>query len=262
MASRSCRGVRAAGRASCGRPKGLPPVDPSTDLLSFLKPHRHAQGAGGRRDGTCGASPDAADGDAGSAEPALRWDEDIQRAEPALRAAWRVNLVSLDFRTVTLVTLAAMLALCLFVAAVMPPRAHRTRETDALEFALVTLLTVIFSPLSFNYAYVWLMYPTTLALHRVLGDPLDLPARPRRLALAWLAAVLFIPASAIAMPQAAQAVGNLFIPALLLVFGLGWMLRAEGRRLGAAEDSPAHVPHRGIANHRPFRDSATPRELG
>ncbi len=59
----------------------------------------------------------------------------------------------------------------------MPPQARRTRETDALEFALVTLLTVIFSPLSFNYAYVWLMYPTALALHRVLGDPLDPPAR-------------------------------------------------------------------------------------
>jgi hypothetical protein len=32
------------------------------------------------------------------------------------------------------------------------------------------------------------------------------------------------------MPQAAQACGNLFVPAVLLVFGLGAMLRAEGRR--------------------------------
>ena len=159
----------------------------------------------------------------------MRWDEDIRRAEPAFRAAWKVNVFSLDFRTVTLITLAAMLGLSLFVAAVMPPRPRRTRETDALEFALVTLLTVIFSPLSFNYAYVWLMYPTALALHRVLGDPSD-PRPRRRLAAAWLAAVLFIPALAIAMPQGAQACGNLFVPALLLVFGLGWMLRAEGRR--------------------------------
>ena len=156
-----------------------------------------------------------------------------------------MNVVSLDFRTVTLLTLAAMLALGLFVAAVMPPQAHRTRETDALEFALVTLLTVIFSPLSFNYAYVWLMYPTALALHRVLGDPLEPPARPRRLALAWLAAVLFIPALAIAMPQTAQAVGNLFVPALLLVFGLGWMLRAEGLRSAGpgSEELPDHAAH-------------------
>ena len=97
----------------------------------------------------------------------------MQGAEPALRAAWRVNLLDLDFRTVTAITLAAMLGLCLFVAAVMPARQRRTRETDALEFALVTLLTVIFSPLSFNYAYVWLLYPTTLAVHRVLSEPDD-----------------------------------------------------------------------------------------
>ena len=146
-----------------------------------------------------------------------------------------MNVLSLDFRTVTMITLAGMLVLSLFVAAMMPPQARRTRETDALEFALVILLTVMFSPLSFNYAYVWTMYPTALALHRVLGDSSDPSARPRRrrLAWAWLGAVLFIPALAIAMPKGAQAVGNLFVPALLLVLGLGWMLRSEGRRSAA-----------------------------
>jgi hypothetical protein len=215
--------------------KGLPAPDPSTDLLTFLKPHRHGE-----------ATPAGAEaGDAGAAGAAPRWEEDIRRAEPAFRAAWKVNLLSLDFRTVTLISLATMLGLSLFVAAVMPPRARRTRETDALEFALVTLLTVIFSPLSFNYAYVWLMYPTALALHRVLGDPSDPPARPRRwLGRAWLAAVLLIPASAVAMPQAAQACGNLFVPAVLLVFGLGAMLRAEGCRARPVEGSSASVPHR------------------
>jgi hypothetical protein len=89
------------------------------------------------------------------------------------------------------------------------------------------------------------MYPTALALHRVLGDQSDPPARPRRWpGRAWLAAVLLIPASAVAMPQAAQACGNLFVPAVLLVFGLGAMLRAEGRRARPVEGSSAHVPHR------------------
>ncbi len=210
--------------------KGLPPLDSPTDLLAQLKPHSRPNG----------------DAD----EPAPRWDEAIQGAEPALRSAWRVNVLSLDFRTVTIVVLAAMLALSLYVVAVMPPSARRTRESDALEFALVTLLTVIFSPLSFNYAYVWMLYPTTLAVHRVLGGPSDPPARRRRrrFAMAWLAAVLFIPALAIAMPQGAQAVGNLFVPALLLVLGLGWMLRADGRRPAGddVEAAPAHAVH-----HRP-----------
>jgi alpha-1,2-mannosyltransferase len=204
-------------------PKGLAPLDPSTDPLTILKPHPRARA------------------DAPS-QPAPRWDEAIQGAESAFRTAWKVNVLSLDFRTVTMITLAVMLALSLFVLAMMPPQARRTRETDALEFALVTLLTVIFSPLSFNYAYVWTMYPTALALHRVLGDSSG--PRRRRLEWAWLGAVLFIPALAIAMPKGAQAVGNLFVPALLLVLGLGWMLRSEGRRSPGEEASPVHVPHR------------------
>lgn len=223
--------------------KGLPPLDPSTDLLTFLKPH-HAGTEGGPE--AAGADPGAAAGET----PALRWDEDIRRAEPAFRAAWKVNVVSLSFRAVTVITLAAMLGLSLFVAAVLPPRPLRTRATDALEFALVTLLTVMFSPLSFNYAYVWLMYPTALALHRVLGDPSDPPAWSRRQRaglMSWLAAVLFIPALAIAMPKTAQACGNLFVPALLLVFGLGWMLRAEGRRPAREDEAPpARKPRRQI----------------
>jgi alpha-1,2-mannosyltransferase len=210
--SRRLRAGLGPGGARAG--KGPPPLDPSTDLLTFLKPHH-----GG------GAAKEHAGDDLGAAESMPRWDEDLRGAEPALRAAWKVNVLNLDFRAVTAITLAAMLGLCGFVAAVMPPRAGRTRQTDALEFALVTLLTVIFSPLSFNYAYVWLLYPTTLALHRVVSEPADAPRH--RLKVAWLAAVLLIPALAIPMPQLAQACGNLFVPAVLLVFGLGAMLRFE-----------------------------------
>ena len=38
------------------------------------------------------------------------------------------------------------------------------------------------------------------------------------------------------MPLLAQAYGNLFVPALLLVFGLGAMLYAAGRRSSASID--------------------------
>ncbi len=205
--------------------KGLPPVDPSTDLLTFLKPHHRGEGEN---------SP---------AEPAARWEEDIRRAEPALRASWRVNLVSLDFRSVTLVTLATMAALSLFAWAMLPPLRLRTRETDALEFAIVALLTVVFSPLSFNYAYVWLMYPTALALHRILGEP-GAADRPRsRGAIAWISAVLTIPMFAIVAPKGAQACGNLFVPAILLVVGLGLMLRREWKRSSVGTTSTTPAPH-------------------
>ena len=162
-----------------------------------------------------------------------------QETKLALRNAWRINLVDLNFRTVTAITAAAILGICLFVAAVLPPANRRTAETDTLEFALVTLLTTMFSPLSFNYAYVWLLFPTTLALHRVLSEPRG--ARWHRLKVAWIAGVLLIPAFAIPFQQVAQAYGNLFVPALLLVLGLGASLRASGRRVPErAEVSSTH----------------------
>ena len=156
-----------------------------------------------------------------------RWDELLPGAETALRNAWRVNLIDLSFRGVTAVTLAAIAALCLFVVAVLPRFKNRTRETDAIEYAIVILLTVMFSPLSFNYAYVFLIYPMTLGLHLVLSEP------PRALGtgirVAWITAVFLIPALALPMPQLAQAYGNLFIPALLLLFGLGTILHRASR---------------------------------
>ncbi|MGC8641854.1 MAG: glycosyltransferase family 87 protein [Isosphaeraceae bacterium] len=147
------------------------------------------------------------------------WKADFATVQPALQRAWRVNVVSLGFRTVTAVTLTAMLALALFVIAVWPPRRARTALTDSVEFAHVTLLIVMFSPLSFNYAFVWLIYPYTVALYLVMNHPAQ--GRWRSVERAWLAAAFLIPATAVFTPLYAQAYGNLFVPAVLLVIGLG-----------------------------------------
>jgi alpha-1,2-mannosyltransferase len=221
------------GNAGARPTKGLPPLDPSTDLLSFLKPHTESDYKK-RTDAGVGIVSSPNPDSPGSTERAPRWNDVLQGAEPALRTAWRVNFAALNFRAVTAITLAAMLGLCLFVAAALPPRNRRTQQTDALEFALVTLLTVMFSPLSFNYAYVWLIYPTTLGLHLVISE--SSAARWHRLKVAWIAAVILIPALAIPMPLLAQAYGNLFLPALLLVFGLGAMLYSAGRRAPYSAD--------------------------
>jgi hypothetical protein len=224
--SQRARALEAIARPS----KGLPPADPSTDLLSFLKRSaKHELTTAKRTDNEdrTAASPGAGVG-TGSAPRAPRWNDALPGAEPALRAAWRVNFVDLDFRAVTVISLASSLALCVFVAAVLPPANRRTRQTDALEFALITLLTVMFSPLSFNYAYVWLIYPMTLALHLVISEPAGAPRH--RLKIAWIMTVASIPALAVPMPILAQAYGNLFLPALLLVIGLGAMLHSAGRR--------------------------------
>jgi hypothetical protein len=176
-----------------------------------------------------------------SPDDAPRWDDHYAEVEQALKRAWRVNVLSLDFRAVTAVTLAAMLGLSLFVLAVLPARRDRTAATDAIEFALVTLLIVMFSPLSFNYAYVWLIYPTTVALHLVLDRPAAGPLW--KLELAWIAAVLLIPATAAFAPLYAQAYGNLFVPALLLVIGLGLKLLAVREAAGADPNGmPGRAP--------------------
>ncbi len=228
-----------AAQAGLLRDKGKPSIDPSTDLVTFLKTHptkliSPQRAASGPGSATAGFGFDAS---------GPRWNEIARAAEAALRSAWRINLLDLNFQTVTLITALAMLAMCLFVAAVLPPGNCRSHETDAYEFALVILLTTMFSPLSFNYAYVWLLYPTTLALHHVLAEPRA--ARWHRLKVAWIGAVVFIPAFAIPFPQVAQAYGNLFVPALLLVFGLGAILSAAGRRPSTRPLTPRFIRSNG-----------------
>jgi len=168
-----------------------------------------------------------------------RWNDQYEGVEATMQQAWRVNVAALDFRTVTAITLAAMLALSLFVVAVLPARRLRTAQTDALEFALITLLIVMFSPLSFNYAFVWLIYPLTVALNMVLNEPARGPWRT--LEIAWSASIFLIPGLAIVMPLYAQAYGNLFVPALLLVIGLGVRVLAiqETNAVGSQAYSPA-----------------------
>ena len=214
--------------------KGIMPLDPSTDLFIFLKPH--AQGSPGSAHSKTALAGDSVPPGAGTADlkggkegadRLPRWDDVLEIGEPVFRNAWTVNFLDLSFRSVTLVTLAVIAGLCLFVLAVLPRSKFRTRETDAIEYGIVILLTVMFSPLSFNYAYVWLIYPMTIALYVVLSEPVR--DKPHRFRLAWLAAVFLIPALAIPMPLLAQAYGNLFFPALLLLFGLGLMLHRLGR---------------------------------
>jgi hypothetical protein len=237
--------------------KRSPLVDPSTDLITFLRTHPLGSNSPARsvlepaaRRGRLATTdetpkPAVADIDAGISERGLPWDDLTQETQAALRSSWRINVLSLNFQTATLITVIAMLTLCVFVAAVLPPARCRNSETDALEFALVTLLTTMFSPLSFNYAYVWLLYPTTVALHRVLNEPTD--ARRHWLKVAWIGGVLLIPALAIPSPQVAQACGNLFVPALLLVLSLGTSLHAVSKHLrNRSEHSSTQSVHGGF----------------
>ena len=165
------------GQAGSRPTKGIAAIDPSTDLLTFLKPH--AENPPDQASAKTASSADLGAGVTGtanagavSAERSPRWEEAVQAAEPALRNAWRVNFLDLNFRSVTAVTLAAIAGLVRVRTGRAAAVAAAVRgETDAIEYAIVILLTVMFSPLSFNYAYVWLIYPMTLGLHLVMSEP-------------------------------------------------------------------------------------------
>jgi hypothetical protein len=62
----------------------------------------------------------------------------------------------------------------------------------------------------------------TVGSHLVLSEPGG--ASAHGIKVAWMTAVFLIPALALPLPLYAQAYGNLFVPALLLLFGLGVIL--------------------------------------
>jgi hypothetical protein len=136
---------------------------------------------------------------------------------------WRVNLLNLDFRATTALMLAAVGGLVLFYlwstwrAGAEPPPA------DAIEAAMVSLLVLVLAPLSFNYSYVWLLFPLTLLLHLAAAAPRG--SSMRRWGIATVAASVVLMSLALPWRREAQAYGNVFFSGLVLLLGLGLVLR-------------------------------------
>ena len=142
------------------------------------------------------------------------------------------NFVDLKFSTVNGFILAAALLLGLGYIAVMPAATRRTPETDAIEFALLLLLMLIFTPLSFGYLFAWLLYPFTVIVQRILTRS----ASRALLVLASVAVALL--ALSLPFQVVAQTYGNTFLATLLLFIGLALELlslkRARFHSLGSA----------------------------
>jgi len=125
------------------------------------------------------------------------------------------NFVDLKFTTVNAIILAAAFLLGGVFMAVMPASSQRTPETDALEFALLLLLILIFTPLSFGYLYAWLLYPLTVIVRR-----LQLAPAGGRGLLAWTLAAIALLSLSIPLRIPAQTYGNTLVATLLLFAGL------------------------------------------
>jgi hypothetical protein len=148
----------------------------------------------------------------------VEYDHKYEAHEPVY-----ANFADLDFRTINRIILACALALGLTYLAVMPRAARRTPETDAIEFALLLLLILVFTPLSFGYLFAWLLYPFTVVVQRLLNGS----GSPVLLAGFSGAAVLLL-ALAIPFRVTAQTYGNTLFATLLLFAGLAvelWRLK-------------------------------------
>lgn len=152
----------------------------------------------------------------------------LLRAIPAdaeAKDGWRVNVADLDFATVNkIIVMSALILGGLFIG-VMPRKANRNRTSSAIEYAMLVLLILMFSPLSFNYAYVWLLYPLTLALHLGLEAPQRSTAR--WVLLGSVAGSLGSLTLSLASSRTAAGYGNSFFAAVILLLSLGWRLGVE-----------------------------------
>jgi hypothetical protein len=124
-----------------------------------------------------------------------------------------VNFADLKFSAVNAIVIGIALALGSVFVAVMPQRALRTAESDAIEFALLLLLMLMITPLSFGYFYCWLMLPFAIATQQVL-------AGKDSAILWWGLPALALLAPGLVLPRGAQLYGNTFFATLLLFIGL------------------------------------------
>jgi hypothetical protein len=148
-----------------------------------------------------------------------------------------VNLADLKFSAVNVIIVCIALALGILFIMSMPRRGMRTAESDAIEFALLLLLMLIITPLSFGYFYSWLMLPFAAVTQVVLtGKGSGI--------LWWSLPALALLALGLPFPRAAQLYGNTFFATLLLFIGLSIELLRFNQQAAQTQTAAAfHSPN-------------------
>jgi hypothetical protein len=132
------------------------------------------------------------------------------------------NFADLNFKIVNRIIFAAALLFGLAYVGVMPRRDRRTAESDAIEFALLLLLILMFTPLTFGYLFAWLLYPFAVITQRLLTQ-----RNPRLLAIASTAVLLL--SLTLFWRVGAQTYGNVFFATVLLFTALAlelWTIKS------------------------------------
>lgn len=140
-----------------------------------------------------------------------------------------VNVTELEFSTVNAIIVTIALALGIIFVAVMPQRNMRTSETDAIEYALLLLIMLMLTPLSYSYLFAWLILPFAVITQRTLA---------RGKTILWWGIAAYA-AFLLALPfgRFAQAYGNFFVGALILFIGLAIELWGDKRSLRELSDT-------------------------
>ena len=135
---------------------------------------------------------------------------------------WTVNLLNLSFRQTTYLMLGTIAGLGLFYLWATW-RSGQEPPADAVEQGMVSLLILVLAPLSFNYSYVWLVFPLTLLLHLASAAPVG--SAMRRWGSATIIVSVVLMSLALPWRRGAQAYGNVFFSGLVPLIGLGLILR-------------------------------------
>ena len=90
-------------------------------------------------------------------------------AAPAPHTPVYANFADVKFETVNAIIIGVALAWGILFITAMPRRALRTAESDAMEFALLVLMILMTTPLSFGYSLSWLMLPLAVITQRVIA---------------------------------------------------------------------------------------------
>ncbi len=134
-----------------------------------------------------------------------------------------VNIADLSFPSVSCTALALALGLCAACVLFWPPQKLRTTATDAVEFAMLLVLITMFSPISWFYYGVWLLYPFAVVGNFIASLPQRL--RSQKIAIAGLAATLLLLNAVFPFLGSIRAIGLPFFGYLLLLIELAFILR-------------------------------------
>jgi hypothetical protein len=146
-----------------------------------------------------------------------------------------VNVADLSFGVVNAIIISVALAFGVLFVAAMPRRGMRTAESDAIEFALLLLLMLMITPLSFGYFYSWLMLPFAVITQRALVERVSS-------ILWWCVPALALLVAGIPFARDAQLYGNTFFATLLLFVGLLIQLFSFKKRAGRARPAADFRP--------------------